>query len=71
MNFSPANQDAYADRELKSIHAVRDASHGKFEEAMADAGTRWQSMPGSNLGGKQIPLTRAVDAFLKSAAGCR
>jgi muramidase (phage lysozyme) len=69
--FYPPNQDAYANSELKSVGARTDAMNGDFTAAMADAGTRWQSMPGSNLGGKQIPLANAANAFLQGISGCQ
>jgi RHS repeat-associated protein len=71
MSMSPASQDAYANREMRSIGALRDAASDDFQAAVADLGKRWQSMPGTTLGGHQISLQRAVNVFLQSASGCR
>ncbi len=66
MDFSPSSQDNWANRELTTDHSVRDASAGYFSTAMADAGRAWQSMPGSDLGGHQIPLTSAANTFVEA-----
>jgi hypothetical protein len=70
-DFSPAGQDAYANAKLESRGAVRDASKGNIQEALADAGREWASLPGSPYGQPTLSLARAVQTFLTAAEGCK
>jgi RHS repeat-associated protein len=70
-NFSPASQDIYADTLLIQRGASIAAENGNFKLAMARAGTRWASMPGSQYGQGGISLTAAAKTFIQAVNSCQ
>jgi len=71
MNFTPASQDNWANRELTHDGALAAAKSGDFVGSMADAGAAWQSLPGSNLGRQQKKMGATANAFLTAIGNCK
>lgn len=62
-DFSPASQDAICLQQLREVHALDDIDAGRFSAAVAKAGARWASLPGSKLGQTIRTFAQVKDAY--------
>lgn len=62
-NFSPPYQDLWALNALREVNALDDIDVGRFASAVAKAGNRWASLPGSKFGQSIRTLAEVTDVY--------
>ena len=65
-DFSPQYQDAWALNAFREINALDDIDAGRFSQAVAKAGNRWASLPGSKFGQTIRSFAEVKDAYSKA-----